>query len=79
MIKFINLFDLDKIKFIILIFHDNCIFFRIIRFRNGNLILNSFLGLANGYFKILNDYINYFLNLMQTFKLYFYLSLHYSQ
>ena len=33
------------------------------------LILNSFLGLANGYFKILNDYINYFFKLDANFQI----------
>ena len=71
MIKFINLFDPgQKLKFIILIFFMIIAsFLELLGLGMVILILNSFLGLANGYFKILNDYINYFFKLDANFQI----------
>ena len=71
MIMFINLFDPgQKLKFIILIFFMIIAsFLELLGLGMVILILNSFLGLANEYFKILNDYINYFFKLDANFQI----------
>ena len=71
MIKFINLFDSgQKLKFIILIFFMIIAsFLELLGLGMVILILNSFLGLANGYFEILNNYINYFFKIDANFEI----------
>ncbi len=71
MIKFINLFDSgQKLKFIILIFFMIIAsFLELLGLGMVILILNSFLGLANDYFKILNDYIYFFFKIDANFQI----------